>query len=390
MALQAESNRVSIRVSEETVWGETPATPTMARLPYLRNTIGHNKRTMQSEVLRSDRMKDAQVQVGVDAGGDLDFELRFSDFAAIFRCALASAFTLQSTTGAGTSNNFGFAVAAAGVQVITGPASWTANYVVGAWVRIKSAAQALNNGVFKITALTSTTLTVANATGVAEATSVAVIAQNTMRNGTTKRSLLIEKQYEDLTNNYINFRGMRVAGLSLSIQTEQIVTGTVRFLGKSGTIATATVSGSLTAASANDSMTASTNVGSIYEAGTLLSTAIKSITFELNNNVRSLSAVANVAAIGINMGSIQLTGRVEAYFEDQVLFAKVVNHTSSSLAFTLNDPQGNTFVFTLAQLKFTGNPNDPAINQDVMLQLDFSAEREPTANYMMQIDALAA
>lgn len=387
---QAESNRVSIRVSEEAVWGETPATPTMARLPYLSNTIGHNKRTKQSATLRSDRMKDAQVQVGVDAGGDINFELRFADFAAIIRCALASAFTVATKTGAGSANNINFAASGAGVQVITGQASDWAAFIVGAWVRVKGAANSVNNGVFKVTATTSTTITIANTVGVVEASSTATVAQNTIRNGTTKRSMLIEKQYEDLTNNYINFRGMRVAGLSLSIQTEQIITGVVRFMGKSGNLATATVSGALTAQSTNDSMTASTNVGTITEGGVALSTALKSISFDLNNNVRSLAGLGSVPAIGVNFGSIGLTGRVEAYFEDQVLLTKVFNHSSSSIVFQLNDPQGNSFVFTLAQLKFSGNPNDPAENQDVMLPLDFSCERQPTDNYMIQIDALAA
>jgi hypothetical protein len=390
MALQAESNRVSLRISEETLWAETPATPTMARLPYLSNTIGHSKRTKQSEVLRSDRMKDAQVQVGVSAEGDINFELRFADFAAILRCALASAFVAQSTTGAGTSNNFAFAAAGGGVQVITGPAAWTANYIVGAWVRIKLAANALNNGVFKITAKDSTTMTVANATGAAESASVAVIAQNTIRNGTTKRSLLIEKQYEDLTNNYISFRGMRVGRLSLSISTEQIVTGTVSFMGEQGYLGSATVSGSLTNASANDSMSASTNVGTVYENGVALATALKSLKIDLNNNLRSLAAIGHVAAIGVNMGSLQISGTIEAYYEDQILLAKVFSHASTSLSFLLTDPQGNTFVFTLAQLKASGNPNDPAIDQDVMLPLEFSGEKHSTDLYMIQIDALAA
>lgn len=388
--MQAESNRVSIRISEETTWGETPATPTMARLPYLSNTIGHNKRVKQSEVLRSDRMKDAQVQVGVDAGGDINFELRFADFASILKCALSSAFVVATKTGTGGANNIAFAAAGAGVQEITGQSGDWTGFFVGAWVRVKNAAQSLNNGVFKVTAVTSTVLTVANAAGVSEPTSTATVSQNSIRNGTTKRSLLIEKQYEDLTNNYVNFRGMRVAGLSLSVQTEQIITGVVRFLGKSGNIATATVSGSLTNPSANDSMTASTNVGAIYENGVALSTALKSITFDMNNNVRALAAIGSIPAIGINMGSIQITGRVEAYFEDQALLTKVYSHANSSLIFTMTDPQGNTFVFTIAQVKFTGNPNDPAIDQDVMLPLDFSAEKHSTDNYMIQIDALAA
>lgn len=387
---QGESNRVSIRISKETAWGETPATPVMAKLPYLSDTLIHNKETKQSDVLRSDRMRDAQVQVGVSAQGDINYELRFADFDAILECALASTFATATKTGTGEANNIAFAAAGAGVQVITGQSGDWNSFVVGAWVRIKNAAQALNNGVFKITAKTATTLTVANAAGVVAATSTATVSQKHMRNGTTKQSLLIEKQHEDLTNNYTNFRGMRVAGLSLNMTAKQIVTGTVRFLGKSGNLATATVSGSLTNPSANDSMTASLNVGSIVEGGAALSTAIKSITMDLNNNPRALEGVGQVAAIGVNLGSIALTGRVEAYFEDQVLLTKVYNHTSSSLEFRLTDPQGNAFVFTLAQLKWSGNPTNPGIDQDAMLPLDYSCERQPTDSYMIQIDALAA
>jgi hypothetical protein len=390
MAIQGESNRVSIRISKETVWGETPPTgpgPTMARLPYLSDTLNHNKRTKQSNTLRSDRMKDAQVQVGVDAQGDINFELRFADFDAILECALASTFAAATFTGSG--GNLDFAASSGGTQVITAPAATWDSYIVGAWVRV-SGANANNNGVFKVTAKTSTDLTIANATGTLQANADgASVRQKTMRNGTTKQSLLIEKQYEDLTNNYENYRGMRVAGLSLNIQSEEIVQATVRFMGKQGYLATATVSGSLTNPSANDSMTASLNVGSIVEGGAALSTALKSISMDLNNNPRSLSGVGNVAAIGVNLGSISLTGRVEAYFEDQVLLTKVRNHTSSSLEFRLTDPQGNVFVFTLAQLKWSGNPNNPGLDQDVMLPLDFSCERQPTDNYMIQVDALA-
>lgn len=386
---QGESNRVSVRVFKETVWNETPASPAMARLPYLNDTLTHSKRVKQSDVLRSDRMKDAQVQVGVSGEGDLNFELRFGDFDAILECALASTYVSQSTTGAGSANNFAFAASGGGTQTITGPAAWTTNYVVGAWVRVRSAAQSANNGVFKVTAKTSTVLTVANTAGVLEANSTAVVVQKMLRNGTTKQSLLIEKHHEDLTTNYINWRGMRVASLSLNVQTEEIVTGTVRFLGPRGNIATATVSGSLTGPGTTDSMTASTNVGSVVEGGAALSTALKSISFELNNNARALAAVGNVAAIGINLGSIMLTGRVEAYFEDQVLLTKVFNHTTSSLEFRVTDAQLNVMVFTFSQLRWNGQPNNPGLDQDVMLPLDFACERDSTSTLMMQIDSLA-
>lgn len=154
-------------------------------------------------------------------------------------------------------------------------------------------------------------------------------------------------------------------------------------------LGTATVAGSTTAASSNDSMTASLNVGNIVEGGTALATAIKSISLDLNNNTRALMGVGSAAAIGINLGSLALTGRVEAYFEDQTLLTKVINHTSSALEFRLTDTAGNVMVFTLSQLRWSGHPQNPGIDQDVMLPLDFSCEREPTNNLMMQVDSLA-
>lgn len=387
---QGESNRVSLKMSKETVWNETPSSPTMLAIPYLNDTLTHNKRTKQSEVLRTDRMKDAQLQTGYNAEGEINFELRFTDFEAILEAALASTFVTQSTTGAGSPGNLQFAVSGGGTQVITGPASWTANYLVGAWVRVKLATNSPNNGIFKITAKSSTTLTVNNASGTAENSSVAVVAMKNLRNGTTKQSFLIEKQFNDLTTNFIQYRGMRIAGLSLNVASEEIITGSVRFMGSRGLTAVATIAGGTTAASANESMTASVNVGSVNEAGASLTTAIKSITLDLNNNVRALMGVGSASAIGINMGSIQLTGRLEAYFEDAVLLGKVIDHTSSSFDFRCTDAAGNVMVFTVSQVRYTGHPQNPGIDQDVMIPLDYAAEREPTNSIMIQIDALAA
>ncbi len=385
---QGEANRVSLKLSKETVWGETPSTPTMLVLPYTSESLIHDKRVKQSDVLRSDRMKDAQVQVGFNGGGDVNFELRFGDFDNILEVALASTYTSQTTTGAGTSNNFAFAASGGGVQVITGPSNWTTNYNVGAWVRVKAAANGANNGVFKVTAKTSTTLTVNNSAGVIEANSTAQVITKNLRNGTTKQSFLIEKQYNDLTNNFINYRGMRVDGLSLNVTSEEIVTGTVRFVGQKGVIATSTVAGGTTAASSNDSMTASINVGSVNEAGASLTTAIKSLSFDLDNNTRTLTGVGSASAIGINMGSLKVTGKLEAYFEDQALLTKMFNHSSSSLDFRLTDTAGNVMVFTFGQLRYTGNPVNSGIDTDVMLPLAFSCERETVNNFMIQVDSL--
>ena len=387
---QSESNRISLKISEETTWGETPSSPAMTRIPYLSDSLVHDKRTVQSNVLRSDAMRDGQVEVGVSAGGEIPFELRFTDFQTLFKQALRTTWQTATKTGAGTTNDLAFAAAGGGVQVITGPSGWTDDFDLNAWVRVKSAAQAANNGIFKISAKNATTLTISNSAGVIEADSTAVITMKYLRNGTTKQSVLIEKAYEDLSNTYEYFTGMRVAGFSLNVQTEQIVTGTFRFMGKQGFTSTATVSGSIVAASNNDSMNASVNVGNILENGASLSTALKSITLDYNNNPRALAGIGNKAAIGVNLGSIEITGRVEAYFENLTLLDKVRNHTVSGLSFRMTDPAGNVMIFNVGRLYFTGNPTNPGINQDAMLPLDYSAEREQTDSFMLQIDALAA
>lgn len=389
MATQADGNRVSLRISKETNWGETPSTPTMKRVPYVSETIGHRKRTVQSNVVRSDRQRDAQVQVGVSADGDIVTELRFTDFLDFFEIALMNNWVSDSQTGAGTSNNFGFAAASGGTQVITGPSGWTNAFVVNNYARIRLAAQAANNGAFQVTAKNATTLTVKNASGVSETNSVAVISTKYIRNGVVPKSALIEKQFEDLTNVYENFRGMRIGGFSMNVTAEEIVTITWRFIGKQGHIATATVSGSLTPASSDDSMNASLNVGNILEGGVSLSTAIQSITMEYNNNMASRPAIGQVSGIGVRAGSVEITGRVNAYFEDATMLTKAFNHTVSGLSWMVTDPSGNAYVFTIGRLRFTGDVNGPGLNSDVMLPMDYAAERDPTGDYMLQIEALA-
>ena len=80
MAPQAETNRVDIRHSQETAWNETPATPTMLSLPYTSESLKYDKRTVQSNLVRADRLIDDIIEVGAGSSGDLNFEYKFGDF----------------------------------------------------------------------------------------------------------------------------------------------------------------------------------------------------------------------------------------------------------------------------------------------------------------------
>lgn len=384
---QAESNRVDIRFSEETAWAETPSTPVMASLPYTSESLTYEKRTVRSNIVRADRLTDDVAEVGAGSSGDINFEYKFGDFDLLILGALgANAWNTATFTGAG--GNLDIAASAGGNQVATGPASTWDGYLVGGYIRV-SGASAQNNGVFRVVSKTSTTITYNNATGVLQDNADgATIAQKTARTGTTKKSFLFEKNFGDITQ-FITHRGMRVGSWAMNVEAEQIVTGTFGFMGERAVRAGTTVSGSVTPASSNPIVTATANMGRLEEGGAALTTKVRRINFNLNANPRQLSAVANKYPIGINLGSFEITGTVEAYFEDATMLDKMINHSSSSLVFEFDDADDNRTIITVTNLKFTtGWPVGAGLNQDVMLAMDFTAINDSVTSSMMQVDVL--
>lgn len=381
---QAETNRVDIRFSQEAVWNETPATPTMASLPYTSESLKYDKRTVQSQLVRSDRMIDDIIEVGAGSAGDLNFEYKFGDFDKLIEGAIGMDFVSMTFTGTA---NLSFAAAGGGVQVLTGPASTFTNYVDGTHVRV-SGANAQNNGVFRITAHTSTTLTVTNAAGTVQASTSATVLVKYARTGTNKKSFLFEKNFADITR-FISFRGMRVGNWSMDLSSEQVITGTFGFLGAGAFSAGATISGSVTPAGSLSVNSATANVGRIEENLVALATKIKGVKFNLNANPRALSAVSSKFPIGINYGSFDITGTIDAYFEDAALYDKFIANTDSSLIFEIISPEDDRTIFTFPAIEFlSAAPVGAGLNQDAMVSIEFASKRSSAFASQMQIDLL--
>ena len=382
---QAESNRVDIRISAETTWNETPTTPTMASLPYTSESLAYEKRTVKSNIVRADRATDDLIEVGAGSSGDINFEYKFGDFELLIAAALGNS-TFATATFTGTSN-LSFAASGGGVQVLTAPAATWNSFVVGTYVRV-SGANAQNNGVWLVTAKDSTTLTVKNTAGTTQASTSATVAMKYARTSTTKKSFLVEKNFGDITQ-FISFRGMRVGTWGMNIEAEQIVTGSFGLVGAGAFGAGTTVSGSVTPAGSLSVASATANVGRLQEAGADLATKVKAVRFNVNANPRQLTAVANKYPIGINLGSFEITGTVEAYFEDLVLYNEFVNHTSSSLVVEVVSPESDNTIITFPKIKYSNAaPVGAGLNQDVMVTMDFTAIYDSTLGTMMQVDLL--
>jgi len=484
----ADTNRTSVFIVQEddACWGADPDVGALAPKGYevrmTGETLIHNKQTIVSESIRTDRMRDTISEVAASVEGDLNYELSFRDFESLLEGAFADDFSylIERTMSAGDvgvtgSTNqydvlqgaidfanfyvgsdvwvFGFELntvnngrmiivtvdgadqfitvnneitpittltdedSGSGLPLtfktpkgiftdleiqtsaIVGSATTDflvdLNLEVGQSIRMERWDVAGNNGVFKISAIAANQLTLTDAFGAdpaltVETAGVVVLTAQRLKNGTLRKSFLIEKFFGDITE-FFYMTGCRVGSMSLNTAAQALVTGAFSFMGKEGRSQQTSVLGTSIPAGIKDALNATTNVGNITEAGVSLSTAIRSLALTIGNNLRTKPQIGSRTPVDIGYGFVDVTGTAEVYFEDAVLLAKFIAHLSSSLAFTFTDSDGNALVFTLPRLFFTsGSPTAPGGNDDVILSMEFTAVRSQVDDAVVILDALPA
>jgi hypothetical protein len=263
----------------------------------------------------------------------------------------------------------------------------------GQKVRLTGFDTAANNGILTIAAISTNEIEFVEQTLVTEAAESAdtiSIYGRMLRNDTVARSFHLEKRFTDVTQ-FISFRGMRVGNMNFQLTAQEIITGAITFMGKTAALAQTTVAGSSYQADPTDVLTASANVGSIVKDGSTFSGALRSISLEIENNLRAQNQIGSTEAAGIGYGFLDVTGTIEAYFENEQLYEDLIDHDTVSLGWRMFDNDGNTYLVTLPKIYFTtGDPTAPGGNDDVILPLEYTAVRDATTDCMIQIDFLAS
>lgn len=204
-------------------------------------------------------------------------------------------------------------------------------------------------------------------------------------NGTAEKSFSIEKKFDDI-GEYVLFKGCQISTLSLKIVPGQIVTGTMSILGKNAVASGATDSSSIIPASTNPVTNAIDNINTIEEGGSAFTGSPLEINLTFNANLRSKPAIGVLGAADIGQGRILVSGSFKYYYEERALYSKFLNDTPSSLAFTVTDQLTNSLEFFLPRIKYiSGNPVSPAIDQDVMPDLAFTAYLDPTTGVTARV-----
>lgn len=217
-----------------------------------------------------------------------------------------------------------------------------------------------------------------------------VASTSTIKNGTVLSSYTIQKHFQDLAVPiFQNFTGCRVGSMKLDFKTGSILTGSFGFMGCAANQGPAQIAGATftNPGQGNDVFNAVSNLVNLKEDGVAMAAKVKSMSLELNNNLRAQEAIGTLGYVGVALGKLEITGNIELYFEDQAEYDKFLNSTAFALSFRLQDADGNYYDFTLPKVKYEeGKVTSGQIDQDLMISGKWRALYDPATSCMIQID----
>lgn len=211
----------------------------------------------------------------------------------------------------------------------------------------------------------------------------------------TKQSMSIQVGFEDVSK-YFMRTGMRVGTFSMSVTAKELVTASFSLMGGSvshSSVDTLGNTGSYTVLGTTNTevFNATANVGTIYKDGSALSSAIRSIELNGDASLREQPAVGSKFPAGIGYGRFMLSGSLQAYFEDFSFYDDFINHATTSLQFNFEDVDHLTYYYTVPAIKITSDPISPnGIDQDVMEEMEWEAQRDPVLNTQFMIDRFSS
>lgn len=213
-------------------------------------------------------------------------------------------------------------------------------------------------------------------------------AGDVLKVGTTKRSFSMEVGYEDwAAAQYVQFKGMRVGGFNFTYPWGSAITGGFKFAGKQRLESTTSLvgAGSTTAATTTEIINGSSDITSVKIDGSTTSIIMKSISLDVNNNLRPVEGIGSAGPTNQNYGTALITGSISAYFDEITLLQKLINNTAISLEWTVSDGT-KTHTNLLPSLKFSdGTPSVEGLDTDVMQTLNFTALYDVTEATTLKI-----
>lgn len=377
----AVSSRAQLAYIKESVFGTTPGAGNGRKLRMTGESLNFDLSKEDSKEIRDDRQTQGATTVDASASGGFNFHLQYAEYDQLIEGALQSAYSVYGTNGV-TGVSFSAAYAANTITAAVAPTGNDAFTLLqgGQWLRINHTGNANDGKYVRVStsvAPTSTVITLDPSTPltVAASTAGATISTSRIANGTTFQSFSLEKSFGDITQ-FFTYRGMVVSKMSLNFNSAALTDGSFDFMGKDAVRNTAKqLPGTLTASQTYEIQNGVRGVGQLWEAGApITSTSIKSMTVNVDNNLRGQKALGTLGNVGIGVGDFDTSGSLEVYFADGTQYDKFANDTYTSLIVGSQDAAKNGYVITLPRvLLMNAKITAGAKNQDVLATFDYMA-----------------
>jgi hypothetical protein len=345
----AQGSRSGLSYVVESVFGTTPASPSLIQLPYNTHSLAMTKDRVSGNEIQPDRMLRVDRHGNRQTGGDIVVDLRKADFDPFLESALMSAFADSATIATLT------ATSAAGTATLTFASQTIPPFPVGSAITVAGVTPSGFNGVFTVTACTATSVSYANATAGPQ-TVAGTIKNRVLKVGNTAKSMSIEDAADDITQ-FRLFTGMTVNTAAISIKPNAMIAATFSMIGKDMTISGSSLDAAKTASSTNQPFDAYSGTMAIGNASAALSSVatITGIDFSITNSLAATFVVGSATTPQLEFGMATVEGTITAYFEDASLINRFVNETTSAFQVTVNDPSGaSNYTFHFPRVKING------------------------------------
>ena len=369
----SDSNRIQVSFLRETNWGDTPNSA-FTELLLTGGNMVHDLQTIRSAQIRSDAQAADSKRVGADASATYNVEWSAGAFDELLRGGIRSDAD-WSTAYAISGTDIAFV--SSGNYITSTVTDLTTNLTKGQWIYVGGSPA--NAGWWKVTALSTYSLTVTGGTLIDEGSGAAITLKSSqIRNGTNTPSYSLQEEFLDLTNRLFLITGARIGNWGVNLAPQAIISGSFGFQGKSiAQAASKAGTGVVTAAAANDVMSEVDAFSDVWIDGAAIAWDVFQMSLSVATPTRPQTQLGQLAKRGIGLGTLALTGSIETYLDDDswAVMGDMLAFTKFALAFALTDGNGNRYHMELPQVSLSSEPGEiPGLDADKMLSFDFAAD----------------
>lgn len=284
----------------------------------------------------------------------------------------------------------------------------TLSLVVGQWLKIggtldatqfaflvTAGAKARAAAYGRVTAIAAHAITMDNlptgwSVDAGTAKTINVYFGDQIKNGVTPTTMTIERGFLDqAAPTYIVNTGMQVGTLTQEITSGDKIKGVATFVGLGGAESQVTLDAVPDPVTLGLVLAANANVGRLGVNGSQLvgPNWAKAITFQIENNLRTLDSVDSQSPVGINDGECTVTGKMTMFFGNDTELAAYYAGTPRGInARVSKNGQALIYQVPRAIYRSGGNPQATAKNTDVMIDCDYQASADTLTGAHILLD----